>query len=128
MNLPSLVQSFFESGEAALSSRDSKQLHALRITAKRLRYTLEILELEKTAPVLRKLRDLQKLLGNMNDTFVAERFLLAQAKLSPKAAPLPGRLHAAAEAHIEAFRGLWPRLFSKKVQTAWLTWARSLAK
>lgn len=62
---------------AALQSSDDSAWHALRIAAKRLRYTLEafreVLDPESAGAAIEPLRSLQDLLGEMNDAAVAAR-------------------------------------------------------
>ncbi len=60
-------------GRAADSSRDASALHALRIAAKRLRYTIEVaadLEISGSVEVLNWLRQLQSKLGDWHDAEV----------------------------------------------------------
>ena len=46
MTLESLVEEFFAAGKKAVDSQDPNKLHAFRVAAKRLRYTIEILDPE----------------------------------------------------------------------------------
>jgi CHAD domain-containing protein len=61
-----------------------EQLHALRISCKKLRYLLEffpqILRPEPVKPLLKSLKKLQTVLGRYNDLSVLETFLADQAK------------------------------------------------
>jgi CHAD domain-containing protein len=60
-------------GRSADSWRDPSALHALRIAAKRLRYTIEVaadLEVSGSAEVLDRLRELQGKLGDWHDSEV----------------------------------------------------------
>ncbi len=63
----------------ALSIEDPKQFHALRITCKKLRYSLEmfgsLLPHKKYKAYVNKLAVLQDILGTMNDIAVAHRLL-----------------------------------------------------
>jgi CHAD domain-containing protein len=119
-----LIESFFEAGNRAAGSQDVKQLHALRIAAKHLRYALEILEPEGAKRLLAELKRVQQTLGEMNDAFVAADYLEGLPSLTARARRLPGVLRMDGEGHIAAFHRRWPRAFSTRAQERWLTWAR----
>jgi CHAD domain-containing protein len=56
-------------------------LHALRIRTKKLRYTLEIeqsIHSRRLGRFLRKIKNLQDLLGTLNDLYVFSQFVEAQ--------------------------------------------------
>lgn len=59
-----------------------EQLHSLRVSCKKLRYLVdffpEILRGDLVAPLLKRLKKLQNLLGRYNDLFVMEKSLTAQ--------------------------------------------------
>jgi CHAD domain-containing protein len=124
MKLESLVEEFFAAGRAASATRDRHQLHQFRIAAKRLRYTIELLDPGGAALWLRRLRLVQQQLGDMNDALVAEEFLRSLPSRSPAARKLPAKLHAEAQAHIAAFQRTWQRRFGPRAERAWLTWSR----
>ncbi len=70
-SLPMLVENFFDSGRAAISTHASDQtLHQFRLRTKRFRYTLELFEglygseMERGSEIL---KDLQDRLGAIND-------------------------------------------------------------
>ena len=76
-NLPGLARQFFEAGRiATLPDATPVQLHAFRLAAKRLRYTLEMFR-----PVfgpaldsrLGRLREVQQFLGSVQDCVVSVR-------------------------------------------------------
>jgi CHAD domain-containing protein len=125
MNLETLVEEFFIAGKKAAASQDQKLLHAFRVAAKRLRYTIEIVDPKGGEEWLHRLRTVQDQLGAMNDAFVAEQYLRGLPSRSVQARPLPGKLRAEAHAHIAAFRKTWQRRFGIRTERAWLTWARA---
>ncbi len=124
MKLELLVEGFFAAGRETATSNDPAALHRLRVSAKRLRYALEILDPPGAKPWLARLRVVQQELGEMNDAVVASRFLRSLPSLSAKARPLPALLEAEAEAHIAAFRVIWGRHFGKRGESACLKWAK----
>jgi len=125
VNYAALIESFFEAGNRAAGSEDVRELHALRIAAKHLRYALEILEPGGAKPLLTALKRVQRTLGDMNDAFVAAGYLEGLPSLTPRARRLPSLLRNDGEGHIAAFHRLWPRTFSTRAQKRWLTWARA---
>ena len=126
MTLAESIQAFFAAGDAAAATADPAELHAFRIAAKRLRYTIEILAPGREGKRrLHLLRQVQKELGDMNDAVVAARFLRSLRSRTKDAQPLPRRLDAEAHHHIEVFQQLWPRHFSRRAEKSWLRWAAS---
>lgn len=123
MNVEECLNEFFTAGAAAANSSDRNELHTLRIAAKKLRYTLELLDPKGAAPLLKKLRTVQGELGDMNDAFVAREYLLALPSLSARARPIPAKLQTLGEQHIDRFHAAWPRLFPEKTQRKWSLWA-----
>ena len=126
MKLEAVVTQFFAAGKTAAASNDDSELHAFRIAVKRLRYTIEILDPDGGREWLKRLRLVQKELGQMNDAVVAERYLNSIPKLSQAAKPIPAKLKAEAQSHIAAFRKTWQRSFGIRSEKAWLTWARAI--
>jgi CHAD domain-containing protein len=127
MNLEVAVAEFFTAGRQALSSEKPEELHTFRIAAKRLRYTIELTDPDGAAEHIARLKELQEILGNMNDAFVAERYLMGLPTLSARARALPGKLHEKAHRHILEFRRYWTDTFDAEgEEEAWLLWARSL--
>ena len=124
--LEPLVTTFFSAGRSAAASGKAQDLHAFRIRAKRLRYTIEILDPEGGGEWLARLRNVQQKLGDMNDAFVAEQYLRALPIRSALARPLAARLRAEADAHCAAFGKTWRRRFGERTEEAWLAWARSV--
>ena len=126
MSMETLIDEFFAMGKKAAASNQSEVLHAFRVVAKRLRYTIEILHPQSGEEWLKLLRLIQRQLGDMNDAFVAERYLRALPSRSVAARPLARLLQQEAEAHVAKFHKTWQRRFGKRREKAWLKWARSL--
>lgn len=126
MSMEKLIDQFFDSGKKAAASNQGEVLHTFRVAAKRLRYTIEILHPHSGEEWLKLLRLIQRQLGDMNDAFVAERYLRALPSLSVAARPLPRLLHQEAEAHIAKFHKTWHRRFGERTEKAWRAWARSV--
>ena len=126
MSMEKLIEAFFDAGHKAAASNQAEVLHSFRVAAKRLRYTIEILHPQSGEEWLKLLRLIQRQLGDMNDAFVAERYLRALPSRSAAARPLPRLLRCQAEAHVAEFQKTWQRRFGKCAEKAWLEWARSL--
>jgi CHAD domain-containing protein len=69
----------YQRTERQLNKLDALQLHALRIQAKKLRYSAEffaqLFDKQQARPYLDSLSDVQELLGEINDITVALRLL-----------------------------------------------------
>lgn len=126
MKLEPCVERFFAAGKRAAASDDVEELHEFRIAAKRLRYSIEILDREGGQDRLKRLRRVQQILGEMNDANVAAEFLLSLPSLSAAAKPLPATLQQKAKGQIAAFRKNWEKRFGEKAEKAWLSWAQSV--
>ena len=126
MSMEKLIDEFFDSGKRAAASNQAEVLHSFRIAVKRLRYAIEILHPQSGVERLRLLQLIQRQLGDMNDAFVAERYLRALPSLSVAARPLPRLLHREAEAHIAKFQKTWHRRFGERTEKAGRAWARSV--
>ena len=87
--LRKLARQFAQAGRQ-LDSLDDKQLHALRILAKKLRYSAEffaaLYDKQETAVFLAALSEAQEVLGQINDVAVAHRLLDELAALPELAA------------------------------------------
>ncbi len=124
MTLQSMVEEFFASGRDAAVSSDPAQLHTFRITTKHLRYTIEITKPKQAKRRLEKLKNIQDLLGNMNDAVVAETYLRQFPSLSTKASKLPENLQSKVTKHIAEFRNYWMTNFEVVGRMEdWLEWA-----
>lgn len=125
MTLKKLVEEFFNAGREALSSDDAEQLHALRIKAKRLRYTIEILQPTEFEQRVERLKEVQKTLGEMHDAAVAAKFLRDLPALSAEAGVLPMELESESHSKIKQFHVLWREHFSSpRAAEEWIQWAR----
>jgi len=76
--LQKLAKRFARSGQQ-LNALDAGRLHALRIIAKKLRYSAEffaaLYDKRKTRPFLTALSEVQEVLGQINDVAAAHRLL-----------------------------------------------------
>lgn len=120
------IREFLANGRIAAESTNVAELHSFRKAAKRLRYTIEILDPDGGSKWLARLRRVQEELGQMHDANVAEQFLRALPSRSSSAKLIPAQLNAKAQTHIAAFRKTWKRGFSEGSGKAWLSWARSV--
>lgn len=82
LKLPSLAQAYFRAGRALFAAKPTAgDLHKFRLQTKRFRYTLELFQpcygpgLEER---LKLLRNIQDLLGEINDCAATQRLLGAQ--------------------------------------------------
>jgi len=126
VKIAELVEQFFAAGRKAAQSDDPEELHNFRIAAKRLRYSIEILDPKGGEEWLKRLKVVQGQLGDVQDAVVAEAFLRGLPKRSAAARPLPRRLHILAGRHMQAFRSTWARRFGARTEAAWLKWAQSV--
>ena len=73
-------RSIVESINQILENIDDKKLHALRIECKKLRYLMEffasLFSLKKMNTLTKQLKKLQNKLGNLNDLFIQQEYLL----------------------------------------------------
>jgi|SRR5579872_1321269 len=107
------VKRLFKRGESAEDS--NKKLHPLRIAAKKLRYTLDLLDTPDAAH-LEQIKELQKRLGDINDYETARR--IAAEELAGKR--VIARLGEKQDKKVRSFRRYWEREFSgKKHRQEW---------
>lgn len=124
--LPQLVADYFARGRELLSRHPKPaELHALRLATKRLRYTLELFR-SCYGPGLglriAALRELQQLLGEINDTAAAERTLDAVLNgRSPQRTRIESFLRRHGEAKAAEFRKQWREVFDAPGQERWWT-------
>jgi CHAD domain-containing protein len=124
--LPQLVAEYFGHGRELLSRRPKPaELHALRLATKRLRYTLELFR-PCYGPGLgiriAALRELQQLLGDINDTVAAERTLVAVLNgASAQRTRIESFLHRQGELKADEFRKQWSEVFDAPGQERWWT-------
>src|SRR5260370_37632752 len=83
--LPKLAQKYFKAGrKAANGKRSAKQLHRFRIATKEFRYSLELFRPVYGQSLKRHiggLRDLQSILGKLNDHHTLKPFFKGDKKL-----------------------------------------------
>src|ERR1700694_3222483 len=98
--LPKLAHKYFEVGrKAADGKRTPAQLHKFRIATKKFRYTLELFEPVYGPSIERhidKLRELQSILGKLNDHHTLKPLLKGDKALDAK-------LDEAMEKHLSHF-------------------------
>ena len=123
--LPPLVSQYFLLVRELLARDPSPpELHRLRLATKRLRYTLELFRpcygpgLETR---MAELRDIQQLLGEVNDSAAAGR-LLAKAMREPaQRGPVEKFLEERADTKAQAFRTHWNEVFDAPGRERWWT-------
>ena len=124
--LPELARQFFAAGRAAATLDSSpKALHHFRLQTKRFRYILELFD-DYYGPALERridaLRDLQDLLGAINDCAATQDLLLNRDDLhASQRDRLLRNLKATAARRIAAFRRSWLKEFSNPAQERWWT-------
>lgn len=107
--------------ETVIADAPYSVLHELRIACKRLRYTLELFELElgkATQPLLKLLTNVQDHLGALQDTVVALHEVEALLRAHPTNVGLgtyAGMLTQERERLLEAFPPLWNDLSDARV-------------
>lgn len=124
--LAARIEKFLANGRMVADSNNVAELHSFRKTAKRLRYTIEIIDPDGGGKWLTSLCRIQDELGQMEDARVAEHFLRALPLRSRAAKILAVRLNAKVQTHIAAFRKTWKRSFGEGSEKAWLSWAHSV--
>lgn len=127
--LPRIVVEFFVQVRASLSAHPPpEQLHALRLSTKRVRYTLELFR-ACYGPALdariESLRKLQQVLGEINDCVAARRLLTKSIRPSPLRAKAERFLAARLRQKTLELRKLWAKEMGAPGQE--LVWTRYLA-
>ncbi len=123
--MPRLALNFFAQVGAALEANpDAEQLHRVRLAAKQMRYTLELFRgcygpaLEQR---IESLRELQQVLGEINDCAVARRLVMDGSGPSPQRAKaerfLIARLHKKTQELRESWAG---KLGTESEQRRWM--------
>jgi CHAD domain-containing protein len=130
-HLPQLVADYFAHGRELLASYPKPvELHALRLATKRLRYTLELFRWcygPGLATRIAGLRELQQMLGEINDTAAAARTLDRVLNgSSPERSRIDGFLRREGEAKAASFRRHWQEVFDAPGQELW--WTSYLAR
>ena len=130
-HLPQLVTEYFaQCRELLATNPQPAELHALRLATKRLRYTLELFRPcygPGLATRIAALRELQQLLGEINDTSAAARILgevwNGHSKERTRTESFLRRQGALKAAR---FRQQWREVFDAAGQEQW--WTRYLAR
>jgi len=123
--LPRLAADFFSQVSTALAADpDAGQLHRVRLAAKQMRYTLELFR-PCYGPALEerigRLRELQQILGEINDCAVTHRLVANGARPSPNRAKAERFLAARLRRKIEELRQKWAQgLGSAAEQQRWI--------
>jgi CHAD domain-containing protein len=129
--LPALVAAYFAHARKVLAKNPSPpRLHRLRLASKQLRYTLELFRpccgpgLEARLAVLRQI---QQMLGDVNDTVAAERMLAkAISNKSAQSLRIQRFLKQRAAQKSREFRKNWTEVFDAPGQEQW--WTSYLAR
>jgi len=124
--LPQLVADYFARGRELLSGNPKPaELHSLRLATKRLRYTLELFRPCYGPGMgirIKALREMQQLLGEINDTVAAERTMEAVLNgKSPQRTRIQSFLHRQGEKKTAGFRKQWREVFDAPGQERWWT-------
>jgi CHAD domain-containing protein len=130
-HLPEMVADYFAQGRHLLASNPKPaELHALRLATKRLRYTLELFRPcygPGLGTRIAALRELQGLLGEINDTAAAERTLERILNgNSPQRTNIETFLRREGESKAAEFRKHWKGVFDAPGQEQW--WTNYLAR
>jgi CHAD domain-containing protein len=123
--LPLLVARYFALVRELLAKDPSPpELHRLRLATKRLRYTLELFRpcygpgLETR---LAELRELQQLLGEVNDSAAAARLLAKAMRKSAQRARVDAFLEERASEKAQEFWQHWEAAFDAAGREQWWT-------
>ncbi|SPF50720.1 hypothetical protein SBA4_450004 [Candidatus Sulfopaludibacter sp. SbA4] len=123
--LPALVTEYFTHVRGLLAKDPpASKLHRVRLATKRLRYTLELFRpcygpgLEKR---MAELRQVQQLLGEVNDGVAGERLLMKAMKPSPQRARVRKFLEERAGQTARKFRKHWTEVFDAPGRERWWT-------
>jgi CHAD domain-containing protein len=110
--VPRLMQQFFAAGRSTSNgTAPAKQLHELRLAAKKLRYTLEpFAPLHKAVLPARieQLKKLQGILGDINDLEIVRKMVLKE----DSGRRLPAELARRRDRRIEEFWAFWKAEFA----------------
>jgi CHAD domain-containing protein len=104
----------------AFLDADPAQLHALRIAAKRLRYAIEIRYPDGAEPWLKRLRLIQRHLGDWQDLQAAADLIAPH----PRARAIVGELNTRAAVLAARFQHHWQRHFGPRVRQRLRAWAK----
>ena len=121
--LPEIVEAYFKDVREMLARNPAPaELHAVRLATKRLRYTLELFRpcygrgLEQR---IASLRQLQQILGEVNDCAAAERLIASDVPASEGRRRVETFLHRRAAAKAAALRRHWRDSFDAPGREHW---------
>ena len=123
--LPAMAAAYFAQGRQVFARKEAQSdLHALRLSTKRLRYTLELFR-SCYGPGLRarmtSLRRLQQCLGEVNDCETAARVLADYSKKGPQRKQFRQFLAQRSLEKTAEFRRFWTEEFDAPGQEQWWT-------
>jgi CHAD domain-containing protein len=124
--LPPLMFEYFAAVRDALAEKQSPaRLHRIRLASKKVRYTLELFracyQTHEFDARLQALRDVQTLLGDINDAVAAWRLLGKLMPHSPRRQALREFLKSRAAKKAEEFREHWAQAFDAPGRELWWT-------
>ena len=123
--LPPLVTAYYKRVRGLLKDDPSApKLHRARLATKRLRYTLELFRGGYGAGFetrLAELREVQRLLGEVNDCVAAGRHIPSLMKASPHRARIEKFLDERTAQAIAKFRKHWTEVFDAPGRELWWT-------
>lgn len=111
--LPSLAAAFFAQGRTLTPQAAPDGLHNFRIQAKRFRDTLELFRPcydRRLEQLFKLLRDMQQMLGEMND-LASTRRLLTDYGLEQSRPYLPADLDTHIQEKVNQFFSVWKKIF-----------------
>jgi CHAD domain-containing protein len=129
--LPKLVAAYFAEGRKLLETNPAPAaLHALRLSTKKFRYTLELFKScygEGLTERIGALKSLQQMLGEINDTVAAERTIEAAiGSRTPEVGKVAHFLRRRGERKANEFKRHWTQVFDAPGQER--QWSNYLAR
>jgi CHAD domain-containing protein len=124
--LPRMMSEYFAEVREALTEKQSPaRLHRIRLASKKIRYTLELFRscypTHEFDARLEALKDVQTLLGDVNDAVAAWRLLGKLMPNSPRRQALREFLKSRAAKKAEEFREHWAEQFDAPGRERWWT-------
>lgn len=122
--LPRFIEAYFTAGRKAARKRASvEQLHEFRLATKHFRYLVEMFQpllAPRVEELLKRLRHIQNLLGDLND-YATTRQLLESEQNRPEVVALFSYLDEASRKKRREFRRYWLEVFdAEDQQDFWL--------
>jgi CHAD domain-containing protein len=117
LELAGLAGELFQAGDYAVQHKvPYRRLHECRLLAKRLRYSMEMFELNDSTRFksrFKRLKGLQDQLGGLNDCVTVMELVEGYATAK-------GRLRLLRTQREKAFRSFWKQNFDSRAQDGWL--------